>query len=307
MCKKGGKSLAMLLLVVAAGADMYGNFLDVQVNEASALYSWLQLAGPDHIGVGQGELTPATGLSTYAFYNADPDDDTMWALNPGKFAAIGGDGYAMLAVPAVSGEYIVASIEGMYNILSMEYEPAASSETSDYGTLEINADHTWTIWWNVDGSTAPATNDGEGTWADAGNGRISIKLTGLGNLGQMAIYPSANGNILVMYYRFSHPIYGSFYGMIVGLPQASVASGDFDGTYDVINSDDTAFEQVSITGATVSTGGGPVALTFNSPWTGMTRTDGGDYVIASQDGLIVAVSSNGGASDDYMSLIVIEQ
>jgi hypothetical protein len=290
------------------GASMFGDLLNVQVNEASALYSYLQLAGPNLIGVGQDALIPTTGLSTYAFYNADLSAPPMWALNPGKFVALGGDGYNMLGVPVVSSQYTVASITGMYNILSMDYDPAEPSVTSDYGTLQINADHTWEIWFNVDGSTAPATSEDNGTWTDGGNGFVSTYSNEMGaNIGKFAIYPSANGNIFVMQYGAYHPVYGWMYGMLVGLPQTSVASGDFNGIYDAINSDATTFDQVTVSGGTVTTGGGPLTLTFDSPWTGMIQDSDGNYVIASQDGLIVIVSYLGGSVDDNMTIAVIEQ
>jgi hypothetical protein len=290
------------------GVDMYGDLLNAQINEASEVYSWLQLAGPTPIGVGQGALTPASGLSTYAYYDADPDDDTMWALNPGKFAALGGDGFAMLCVPVVSSQYNAASIAGMYNILSMDLDPDDGSVTSDYGTLEITAAGAWKIWWNIDGTAEPLLSDDEGTWTDNGNGLVTVFSAGLGgNIGNIAFYPSANGNILVMNYGVFHPMFGAAYGMIVGLPQVSVASGDFDGTYDAIESDEIAFDQITVSGATVSTGGGPITLTFDSPWTGMMETDGGEYVLATKDGLIIVVTDNGGVSDDDMILAVEEQ
>lgn len=288
--------------------SMFGDLLNAQVNEASALYSWLQLAGPNLIGVGEGALTPASGLSTYAFTDADPADDTMWALNPGKFIAVGGDGFNMLGVPVVSSNYTVASITGMYNILCMDLDPSDDSITSDYGTLQINADHTWELWWNVDGTTSPSSFDEDGTWTDLGNGLVTIYANGMGvNLGKLAFYPSVNGNLLVMHYGASHPVFGSMYGMIVGLPQASVSSGDLDGVYDAINSDAIAFDQITVSGATVTTGGGPITLTFDSPWTGMIQDSDGGYVIASQDGIVVVVSYLGGSVDDNITIAVIEQ
>lgn len=310
-CKKSDDDPIIIIQPDVGGphyycASMYGDFLDVQLNETSALYSYRKLAGPTPLGVGQGAITPATGLGTHAYYDADPDDSTMWALNPGHFLAIGGDDFNMLGVPVVSGQYTVASITGMYNVLSMDYDRGDDSVTSDYGTLQINADNTWKLWWTVDGSTAPATSDGEGSWADGGDGLISITDNTMGKIGRMAICPSANGNILVMYYNIYHPVYGSMYGLIVGLPQVSVSSGDFDGTYDAINSNDDIFDQISVSGATVTTGGGPFTLTFNSPWTGMMQGPGGEYIIASQDGLIVVVSYYGGVTDDDITICVIE-
>jgi len=306
-CKKSDDDPIIIIQPDVGGThyyavSMFGDFVKAQVNETSQLYSYLQLAGINPIGVGQGALTPASGLSTFAFTDADPGDDTMWALNPGKFVAMGGDTNAILGVPLISTQYTVASVTGMYNILSMDYDPTGPEITSDYGTLEINADHTWKLWWNLDGTTAPASNEGNGTWSDGGNGLVSITEATMGYLGRIAFYPSANGNILIMHYNV-----GTTYGMIVGLPQTTVTSGDFDGVYDGINSDDTAFDQITVSGATVTTGSGPVTLTFDSPWTGMMEGSGGEYIIASQDGLVVVVSSLGGSVDDNMTLVVIEQ
>ena len=194
--------------------DMFSDLINVQVNQASGLYSYLQLAGPVPIGVGQDTITPATGLGSGAYYDGDSN---MWAINPDKFLAMGGFGNIVLGVPVYSSTYPATTIAGMYNWLSMDYDPSDDSALADYGTLQINADGTWEIWTNIDGTTYPASTDDTGTWVDQSNGLLSIMSDGLGGakIGNVAICPSANGNILIMHYAVSTP-FGMVYGMIVG-------------------------------------------------------------------------------------------
>ncbi len=303
-CKKSDEAVIIIQPNVGGphyyAVDMYGDLVNAQVNVASETCSFFQLEGPSPIGVGKSDLTPAGGgLGIYAYYD---EEGNMWAVNPDKFVVMGGDGNIVIGVPVYSGTYPATVIADMYNYLSFEYDSHTGEVDAYYGTLDIDAAGTWKIYESIDGTTNPASNTDSGTWTDKGNGRISIMVDSLGGarIGNIAVFPSASGNILIMNYGVM-----GIYGMIIGLPQASIATGDLNGTYDAINWEDTVFAQVVVLDANVTVDGNPAdTLTFDSPWTGMISAAAGVYLIGSQDGLVVRIEVKIG--NDDMTIITIE-
>jgi hypothetical protein len=267
-------------------ATNYGDLVKFQLNTTTEEYSFLQLEGTSPIGVGQGGLIHQAGLGTYAYKDADPAEGKMYAAIPDKLVALGGDGLLSAALPVISTSYVVASVTGMYNYISFQDDDLDDVFDAEYGTLLIE-NGTWKVYETVDGTAFPASNVAQGTWTDNGNGIISIYTEGIpGKFGSVIVHPSANGKILVMNML-------QFYGILLGLEQQATTSGDFDGTYDSIDNDQTDFGEVTFTGTTLDfpDPDPDVVLTFNSPWTGFATDAGGTlFGLASQDGFIMSVT-----------------
>ncbi len=296
-CKKSDDNPIIIVQPDVGGtlywaSSMYGDLLSYQLNTATPAYSYRKIEGPSPIGVGKGDLVLQGGLGAYAYKDADPGDDTMHAALPGKLAVVGGDDFIAAGVPQITSSYNIASIEGMYNIIFYQYDFDSDENSGWYGTLDIVNDGTFKVWMEIDGTTYPASNFDQGTWTDNGDGRVYIYADSmLGKFGTAAFYPSANGTIFVM----NMP---KVRGMLIGLPQASVSPGDFNGTYDIIDASAIVYSVGVVSGTDITVAPDPaVTLTFDYPWTGF-MNNGGVYVIASQDGFFAGIEQVTGDDDN---------
>jgi hypothetical protein len=268
--------------------DIWGDCFNVQVNEAAGLYSYKKIVGPAPVGVGQGSMTLAPGFGAHAYY--DDDDGTMFATVPGKVLAIGGDENAMVGVPVHSGAYVATDIAGMYNYLSWDYDTTWDELSTSYGTILINDDGTWEVFDEIDGTANPASAIDSGTWEDEGDGLVTVTSATFGKYGTLAIYPSANGNLLTM--RYQYRMGGDTYvGSVVALEQnLGIGLNDLDGNYVAIDWEGMTFADLAVsgTGTTLDLAGYDT-LTFDSPWTGMISGGANVYYIGTTDGLLVRV------------------
>jgi hypothetical protein len=82
----------------------------------------------------------------------------------------------------------------------------------------------------------------------------------------MMVYTSGNDNILVLDQFYEN-------GMLIGVKQQPATSGDFDGIYDVLDTQGTALDTVTVAGTSLTGALGTATLIYNAPWTGMV-TDG---------------------------------
>jgi hypothetical protein len=229
----------------------------------------------------------------------------MWSTVPSKVLAMGGDDHIMLGVPVTSTAYVTSEIAGMYNYLSWDYDTSWDEVTGDYGTLKVYADGTWASYYQLDGTAHPTSAVDWGTWTDDGKGLITVNSDVLGKLGTLAIYPSANGNLLVMRYQYRES--GDTYtGAIIGLEQnLGVGVNDLDATYVAIDWEGTNFDELVVTGTTTTlAAAGYDTLAFDTPWTGMMKGGTDVYWIGSTDGIMVRVEQKP-AVDDGIAVFIV--
>ncbi|TET34148.1 MAG: hypothetical protein E3J72_14985 [Planctomycetota bacterium] len=244
-------------------AAAVGDLLSYQINTGTLEYSYAVLKGKNFGDYGNGTLTALGGFGPNVYSTSG--NDTI-ALLPDKFALIGTvDGLLIAGVPEVSTPYNASQIEGYYNYVQYDIE-GTDTPGVEWGTIRIDQG-TWQAWEYIDGASVPDPPDAAGSWIDKGNGIVDIYFSfPYIKIGYMMVYTSGNDNILVL---------DQFYekGMLIGVKQQPATSGDFDGVYDVLDTQGTALDTMTVAGANITGALGSSTIFYNIPWTGMI-TDG---------------------------------
>jgi len=255
-----------------------GDLLTYQFNTIDNLFSFAVLKGEFSGDIGCGSLTPLGGFGPEVYTTST--NDTV-VLLPDKLALIGTNSAWLVAgVPEMAVSYNVSNIEGYYNFV--EYTNVGGTPTVHWGTLRLDA-NTWQYWLHEDGATSGTQPELSGTWADQGTGVINISMFGGAiKVAFGMLYPSANGNIFVMDLKEDN-------GILLGVKQQNVTSGDFDGTYDSLDTEGTPLFTVTVAGGTITDLSGPSTLYYNDPWTGFVSDHNNITGVMSTDGVLFAV------------------
>ncbi|TET34150.1 MAG: hypothetical protein E3J72_14995 [Planctomycetota bacterium] len=246
-------------------AASVGDLLSYQINTGTLEYSYAVMKGEYFGDIGCGSLIPMGGFGPNVYTTSG--NDTV-VLLPDKLALIGTDnGWLIAGVPEVSGSYTFADIGGYYNYVGYEIDEDTGVPEADYGTLHMDRG-TYKVWFFDDGATTANPPDVSGTWFDKGNGILDF-YWGIIKIGYIMIYPSVNGNILIIDMAVNN-------GIVLGVKQQPVTSGNFDGTYDVLDTMGSPLDTVTIAGTSLTGALGSRTLIYDIPWTGMI-TDGADF------------------------------
>ena len=212
-------------------------------------------------------------------------------------------------VPALDTVYAPVEIAGIYNYIVFECDDpledgvCTSGYRSYYGTFEIGKLNIWQA------CSQGNLSDGEnvlcsggimtGSWADEGDGVISIKF-GLSEIGKAMLLPSsAGGKVIVIDYK-DHQDAGP--GILVGVKQQDISGEDLSGKYryngndggygdlEVYDDDTYSGSYTGPDGSEQTTRGN---LDANSPWEGWLTADNFTEADSADDSIILILPGDG--------------
>jgi len=251
-----------------------GDLLNVTVDTGALTYSYQFLQG-DLAGVkGAGTLTRNDSSAANIFSTSD-GFPLVAIQNEVVIGQIGSDFY--LGVPTSTSPVSVTDLVGVYNYV--RFFPAGTSanplDTSNFGTLKMNADGTWQVaeQSNLGVKGTPILN---GTYNLGSNGIVELFIVvnnGAVKLANLALRTNSSGQHFVVV-DFTDT--GIAKGIGFGQKQAGtyVASGDVDGNYTAIFGNGS-LDQGSVKGTQLNiqaVGNFPsisYTLTYNNPWPGL--------------------------------------
>ena len=185
------------------------------------------------------------------------------------------------------------SLAGTYNYISTACAATANGYPthpncgSDYGTIKVNSNGTYTHCRTTNITTSPSCSTTTGTISNPSSGIWEYVRTGSSNKNYLLAFTASNGqNVLVIDFNDAGG-YGYGHGIASTQPTASYVTGDANGTW-IFNSNNGNSGATSISGAsysTISSGGtNSGTLTFDNPWSGLVRavglTDTGYAILA---------------------------
>jgi len=269
------------------GAISIGDLVEFDIDPLGGRFEYEVLEG---LLVGQsaaGDLDPVPGASSHLFTVVDDGDTdkSYVAALPGRIFVLGEEDTLIAAVPRRSTAYPVAEITGLYNFLVLECGSVDCS--SGYGTLRIE-NGTWEVW---EGKNAVGASTGTGTWTDQGNGVIHVfedRGSGPERGGNVMFIPGPTGGRLLVMDLLDG-------GILIGVPQVKINSGDMDGTWEFLATTDEDYVELSGSKKTLYSPDEKIPLAFNKPWTGF--VSGGSkkepgYGLLSPDGIFVLAGEN---------------
>ncbi len=265
-----------------------GDLAQVEFNAQTKQYAYEVIAGFDAGSKDSGTLAKVDGYGNYLYQDGSGNPVVIF---PDNIFIAPSEGAGMLVgVPALTTTYSTTAIAGVYNYVEL----GGSSGTSfsnyqgSYGTFKVNADGTWSSWEEGD-LTSNADLGGNakqnGTWADQGNGVIYAK-DGSGNkVANVMIHPDYKGTTDAVLIIDQCDAVNDWYGIMIGVKQTTLSSGQVDGTYNVLASDEAGIITVNVNGSTASNPGNSMNLNYNSPWNG--------FISSTSDNTIVLITPSG--------------
>lgn len=271
-------------------AEAVGDLFQVAFNPTTLEFGYNYIEGINEGESGTGTLSLMTGFTQYVYETDDGQPVIVFPDN--TFIAIpgGGDEGISVGVPSLTTDYTVDDIAGVYNFVQFAGTGGNVEDyEGSYGTFEVKADGTWE---SLDeGDLSTDTADDSGTWEDQGNGIIYAKKSGV-KIGNVMVHPSYAGNadeqVLIIDLHD-----GDFRGIMLGVKQQAVTSGSVDGGYALLESDEGDILPISVSGTTVSTPGGDLTITYNSPWNGFVQGGEGTLVLMLPGGIFFGGGGDG--------------
>lgn len=177
----------------------------------------------------------------------------------------------------------IAAGAGIYNFVQRSCLSGACS--SNYGTVQINPDATWTSCPSGNIATGCTGSTYTGTLNSLGGGKWQVLQAGT-NIGTAIAFNSDGQNVLILDLKDTRA--GGFgVGILVGSTQQAMATTQTDGTWvaaatngawGVFNATGTTLAYQTINGLPSTT---TTTVTFNSPWAGLaTAAAGGRGLLA---------------------------
>jgi hypothetical protein len=184
-------------------------------------------------------------------------------------------------VPALSTNYTLQEISGVYNYISYECSDplqngvCQSGYASYYGTFKVNDNGTWQACdsGDIDNQTAHPCNGTvtSGQFQDNGNGTLTATSSGL-TIATAMVLPSSSGeNILVIDLK-DRPAAGAGPGIMLGVKKQDISQDNLTGVYHYIDSSGGYGSVIVFDNDTFQYGTTTGTFQRNDPWTGWIHT-----------------------------------
>lgn len=277
-----------------------GEVAELGINTATMTYTYKVLLSSYGLSgrTGSGRIT---SQNTNGSFNLEASPDgiinggIIYAVQNGEISGYVNAKFSTLAadVPIMGTSAPItaaADLAGTYNYVSFScptpsngnYQAPTSGCLSDYGTLQINANNTYTRCSKQDLVTTPCATQTSGTLTIAqSQGAFTTTLAGVFNFTANVSpvntawifgYTAANGKKVAIIDFNDASVGGYGYGQAVLSAQSNVAATDIAGNYALYNLIDgaktTSLQGTSYT-SNLSVGSTTGSINFNSPWTGM--------------------------------------
>ena len=279
-------------------AEAVGDLLQVAFNPTTLEYGFNVIEGINEGQSDTGTLSLMTGYTQYLYETDDGQPVIVFPDN--TFIAIpgGGDEGISVGVPSLTTDYTVDDIAGVYNFVEFAGTGGnIDSYEGSYGTFEVKADGTWEAWDEGDLTSDTDIGGNEkttGTWEDQGNGIVYAKKSNGNKFANVMLHPayagSADEKVLIIDICDTE---NDFRGVMLGVKQMELTSGNLDGTYTMLESDEGDILPISVSGTTVSTPGGDLTITYNSPWNGFMQGGEGTLVLMLPGGIFFGGGGDG--------------
>lgn len=277
-----------------------GEIVEVGINTGTMTYTFNVLLSSYSLAgkAGSGQIT---AQNVDGSYNLAASADGF--INGGKIYAVQNgeiSGYVNAAFATGSGDApligtsnpitSIATLADTFNYVSFScptpsngnYQASTSGCASDYGTIRINADNTYTRCTKQNLASNVCTAATSGTLQIAqSQGAFTTTLSGVFNFTQNTSpvntawifgYNAPNGKKVAIIDFNDSSAGGYGYGQAILTSQANVTATDVEGNYSLFNLIDGA-KTTSISGVTytsnMSSGSVSGSINPNSPWTGM--------------------------------------
>lgn len=275
-----------------------GDLAQVEFNASTNQYAYEIVSGS-----GQGEKSSGTLTKTHDYLYQDADGSPVIIFPDNVFIAPSGGTGMLVGVPRLTSDYDATAIAGVYNYVELAgtSSQSFSDYTGAYGTFRVNSGGTWDALesGNLGGGASAGSS---GTWTDQGNGVLIVKDSSGNKIGNAMLHPNYNSSGTtekVLIIDLCDSSGSGWYGAMVGVKQQSITSGSVDGTYKLLESDESGLITVTVNGGTATTPGGSMPLNYDSPWQG--------FINSTADNTLVLISPSGiffgGGSDSTSAWI----
>lgn len=278
-------------------AQSVGDLLQVAFNETTLEYGYNVIEGIAAGESGTGTLSLMAGYTQYVY--EDEYGTPVLIFPDNVFIAIPGgtDEGLMVGVPSLADDYNISDIQGVYNFVELGGSGAFEDYEGTYGTFRVNNDGTWDYLEEDNLPASGGTPDDSGTWVDQGNG-IIYGYRGADKIVNVMIHPSYAGSatekVLIIDINDQD---NNYRGIMLGVKQQEIKSGDGDGTYTMLESNKDSLYEIDVSGGTVTVpGSATINLNYDYPWTGFVSGDDGTLVLVLPGGIIFGGGEDAGDS-----------